>query len=80
MFFFNDECDFRDDDQYDFFTLATQVERRQPSVRVSFGGRTEKIPLGAAPGPPQRNPGCTPVELERDLRIRADILLEGSSD
>lgn len=32
MFFFNDECDFRDDDQYDFFTLATQIERRGPSV------------------------------------------------
>ena len=29
MFFFNDECDFRDDDQYDFFTLATEVERRR---------------------------------------------------
>jgi hypothetical protein len=30
VFFFNDECDIRDDDQYDFFTLATQVERRRP--------------------------------------------------
>ena len=29
MFFFNDECDLVDDDQYDFFTLATPVERRR---------------------------------------------------
>jgi hypothetical protein len=28
MFFFHDECDFVDDDQYDFFTLAIQIERR----------------------------------------------------
>ena len=28
MFFFNDECDLVDDDQYDLFTLATEVERR----------------------------------------------------
>ena len=30
MFFFNDECDFHDDDQYDLFTLATEIERRYP--------------------------------------------------
>ncbi|MGA2369302.1 MAG: hypothetical protein ACLPPV_04320 [Candidatus Korobacteraceae bacterium] len=28
MFFFNDECDFTDDDQYDLFTLESEVERR----------------------------------------------------
>jgi hypothetical protein len=44
MFFFNDECDFRDDDQYDFFTLATQIERRQPPVlHRSFSGRGERL-------------------------------------
>ena len=35
MFFFNDECDFRDDDQYDFFTLATQIERHRPAAPPS---------------------------------------------
>jgi len=28
VFFFNDECDLADDDQYDLFTLATEVARR----------------------------------------------------
>lgn len=28
MYFFHDECDFADDDQYDFFTLAIHIERR----------------------------------------------------
>lgn len=27
MSFFNDECDLVDDDQFDLFTLSTQVER-----------------------------------------------------
>lgn len=39
MFFFNDECDIRDDDQYDFFTLSIQVERRWQLVRSSSSGR-----------------------------------------
>jgi hypothetical protein len=29
MSFFNDECDLVDDDQFDLFTLSTQVERRR---------------------------------------------------
>ena len=29
MFFFHDECDFVDDDQYDFFTLTLHIERRR---------------------------------------------------
>jgi hypothetical protein len=28
MSFFNDECDLVDDDQFDLFTLSTQLERR----------------------------------------------------
>lgn len=30
MYFFNDECDFVDDDQYDLFTQGSEIERRQP--------------------------------------------------
>jgi hypothetical protein len=32
MFFFNDECDLNDEDQYDFFTLATVVQHRLGSL------------------------------------------------
>ena len=28
MLFFNDECDFVDDDQYDLFTLGSEMQRR----------------------------------------------------
>jgi hypothetical protein len=41
MFFFNDECDFRDDEQYDWFTLTTQIERQMPSY--------DRCLTGAAP-------------------------------
>lgn len=44
MYFFNDECDFMDDDQYDFFTLAIQVERRQPAMY-----RSRRIGKDSAP-------------------------------
>lgn len=42
MFFFNDECDLVDDDQYDFFTLATQVERRRRFVDRPCSRQTDK--------------------------------------
>ncbi len=35
MFFFNDECDLIDDDQYDLFTLATEVERRMRPLLIA---------------------------------------------
>src|SRR5579862_5587529 len=30
MYFFNDECDFVDDDQYDIFTLTSEIQRHEP--------------------------------------------------
>lgn len=59
MFFFNDECDFRDDDQYDFFTLATQIERHSPSVLHHFSKRRGEQLLNSDAGAPvkfTRNP------------------------
>jgi len=44
MLFFNDECDLADDDQYDLFTLTSQIERRTPSCR----GRARKRQAPAA--------------------------------
>ena len=46
MFFFNDECDLADDDQYDLFTLATEVARRSGPLY--------------SPGP-DKNRKCFPV-------------------
>ena len=37
MFFFNDECDFVDEDQYDLFTLSTEIERRCADSRHRQG-------------------------------------------
>jgi hypothetical protein len=56
VFFFNDECDLIDDDQYDFFTLATPVERRRPSIDRACGRQTEKIGSGSASSAAQRRP------------------------
>ncbi|MFZ0793749.1 MAG: hypothetical protein WAM65_08265 [Candidatus Korobacteraceae bacterium] len=47
MFFFNDECDLIDDDQYDLFTLATDVERR--SNRFLHRGPGGVKPHGCKP-------------------------------
>jgi hypothetical protein len=37
MSFFNDECDLVDDDQFDLFTLSTQVERRRKHTNNPAG-------------------------------------------
>jgi len=37
MSFFNDECDLVDDDQFDLFTLSTQVERRRKHTSQPAG-------------------------------------------
>jgi hypothetical protein len=39
MGFFNDECDLVDDDQYDLFTLAIDVERRSAGWQESSGDK-----------------------------------------
>jgi hypothetical protein len=51
VYFFNDECELVDDDQYDIFTLATQVERRQPAIYRS--GRIGKDSAAYSPYSPE---------------------------
>jgi hypothetical protein len=51
MSFFNDECDLVDDDQFDLFTLSTQIERRR---------KDKRNPAEAATAEPARAKGRTP--------------------
>ena len=53
MFFFNDECDLIDDDQYDLFTLETEVERRcnRSHYRVGGGLKLRCCQAGIGPAP-----------------------------
>ena len=48
MFFFNDECDLIDDDQYDLFTLATEIERRRASTHRCSRARKQQDPSEGA--------------------------------
>jgi hypothetical protein len=55
MSFFNDECDLVDDDQFDLFTLSTQVERRRKHT---------KQPAGTTAAEPMRrnDPDCSSIK------------------
>jgi len=58
MLFYNDECDLVDDDQYDLFTLTTQIQRHTNAFRRR---REEAAPscipsaCGSAPERPRQH-------------------------
>jgi len=49
MSFFNDECDLVDDDQFDLFTLSTQVERRRKHTNPRAETATAEPTRGNGP-------------------------------
>lgn len=73
MFFFNDECDLADDDQYDLFTLATEVERRCGRFHRRAGDDVELRCFGAGICPASEFPAAE-VAAQVDVRQQRKLM------